>query len=109
MEITKNKPEFDKRQIKLIREIIVAVKNTLAESSVSLDEQADLTGDIAFSIASIIDGSRVMQADGRPLVPVLAFAENAQRTKLLVTEGGSFMHEYVFSTVDDVYDADFAC
>jgi hypothetical protein len=95
---------FDRRQLHLIREIIRAIKSDLTRSGIAGERLADVTGDIAFSIAAIIDGSRVMQAEGQPLIPVLTFAEDAQRTTLVARPGGSFMHEYVHGTVDEVFD-----
>jgi hypothetical protein len=85
---------------------IRTIKSDLADSGISEERLADVTGDVAFSIAAIIDGSRVMQADGQPLIPVLTFAEDSERTKLVVRSGGSSMHEYVHSTVDDIFDED---
>jgi hypothetical protein len=108
MDITENESAFDKRQLALIREIIRAIKSDLADSGIAEERLADVTGDVAFSIAAIIDGSRAMQADGQPLIPVLTFAEDSERTKLLGRSGDSFMHEYVHSTVDDIFDEDVA-
>jgi hypothetical protein len=99
---------FDKQQLHLVREIVRAIKSDLSQSGIPEERLADVTGDIAFSIAAIVDGSRVMQADGQVLIPVLTFAEDAERTKLIARAGGSFMHEYVHSTVDDVFDDDVA-
>ena len=103
MEITQNESEFDKRQLHLIREIIRSIKNDLENAHVPAEQLQDLTSNIAFSIAAIIDGSRVMRADGRSLIPMLTFADDDQRTKLVARPGGSFMHEYVDGTVDDVF------
>jgi hypothetical protein len=106
MNITENESAFDKCQLALIREIIRAIKSDLADSGIEEDRLADVTGEVAFSVAAILDGSRVMQADGQPLIPMLTFAEDAERTKLVGRAGGSFMHEYVHGIVDDVFDED---
>jgi hypothetical protein len=108
MNITENDSAFDKRQLALTREIIHAIKTGLADSGIPEERLADVTGSVAFSIAAIIDGSRVMQADGQPLIPVLTFAEDYERTKFVGRPGGSFMHEYVHGTVDDIFDEDVA-
>jgi hypothetical protein len=96
MDITENESAFDKRQLALVREIIRAIKNDLADSGIPEERLA------------IIDGSRVMQADGQPLIPVLTFADDTQRSKFIGRPGGSFMHEYVHGTVDDIFDEDAA-
>lgn len=104
MEITQDESKYDKRQLHLIRELVRVIKSDLAAAGISEEQLADATGDVAFSIAAIIDGSRVMKADGRPLVPVLTFAEDDRRKKLVAGAGGSFMHEYVHGMVDEVFE-----
>jgi len=108
LDIIGNESAFDKRQLALIREIVRAIKSDLADSGIPEERLADVTGGVAFSIAAIIDGIRVMQADGQPLIPVLAFAEDSERMKFVGRPGGSFMHEYVYGTVDDIFDEDVA-
>jgi hypothetical protein len=104
MHIRTDESAFDRCQLHLIREIIRAIKSDLADAGVSEDRLADVTGDVAFSIAAIIDGSRVIRAEGEPVIPIITFAEDAERTKLVGRPYGSFMHEYVHSTVDEVFD-----
>lgn len=102
MKITQNPNEFDKRQLHLIGEIVRSIKNKLSDNGISDDRLAGITSDIAFAVASIIDGNRMMYADGKPLIPVLTFADNEARTELIAQDGGSSMHEYVEGTVDDI-------
>ena len=104
MEVTQNEKDFDKRQVALVREIVRAIKNDLKTAALPEDELEDLTGDIAFSIAAILDGSRKMQIDGEPLIPVLTFAQDVKRKKLIGVVGGSWMHEYAASVTDGVFD-----
>ena len=106
IEISVDEARYDKLQLHLIGEIIRSIKTDLKEAGIAEERVADVTGDIAFSVATIIDGSRVMELEGQPLVPVLTFAEDAERTKLVARAGGSFMHEYVCATVDDLFDED---
>ncbi len=102
MEITLNPGEFDRLQLKLIGEIVRSIKNKLSDNGIPDEQLAGITSDVAFSVASIIDASRVMYADGKPLIPVLTFADDEARTKLIARDGGSSMHEYVEGTVDDI-------
>jgi hypothetical protein len=106
IDIRVDESRYDKQQLHLIREIVRAIKSDLAASGIREERLADVTGDVAFSIAAIIDGSRVMEADGQTLIPVLTFADDADRTKLVARPGSSFMHEYVHGTVEDVFDKD---
>jgi hypothetical protein len=106
MDIRVDESQFHKRQLHLLKEIVRAVKSELAESGISEESVEEVTGDVAFSIAAIIDGSRVMQVDGHPLIPMLTFADDAERTKLVAQPGGSSLHEHVYGMVDDIFDED---
>jgi hypothetical protein len=104
METIQNRNEFDKRQSQVLREIIHAIRKELKAVAVPEERLADVTGKIAFSVAAIIDSSRVMKVDGQMIFPFLAFAEDKTRAKLIAEPGGSWMHEYVFGMVDDIFD-----
>lgn len=95
--------QFDALQMRLLEEIIGSVASGLKEAGIT-DETAlaEAVGSIAFSVAAIVDGSRVMELDGQPVVPVLTFAKEPNGDSLIAAEGGSWMHEYVFGAVDDV-------
>jgi hypothetical protein len=102
MDTIQNRKEFDKRQSQVLREIILSVKKELQSAGVPEERLADVTGKVAFSVAAIIDSSRIIKRDGQQIFPYLAFAEDKTRTKLLAEPGGSWMHEYVFGMVDDI-------
>lgn len=108
MHISADDSAFDRCQLRLIREIVRAIKDDLTDSGISHERLADITGDVAFSIAALIDGSRIMPAGSEPVIPVLTFAGDAGRTRLIARPGGSFMHEYVHGTVDEIFDDDTA-
>lgn len=103
MQISIDTDKFDELQIRLLEEIIRSVASGLKEAGIS-DESAlsEATGNIAFAIGAIIDGSRVMEFDGQPVVPILTFAKARGGSDLVAAEGGSWMHEYAFSAVDEV-------
>lgn len=62
---------------------------------------------MAFSIAAIIDGNRVMDLDGSEVMPVLTFAKERGGTELICANaGGPWMHEYVFGVVEDVFESE---
>jgi hypothetical protein len=105
MKITLDRNRFDELQLALLEELIRAVRDGLREAGVTDDDTLfDATGNLAFAIAAIVDGSRVMQLDGEPVVPVLTFAGEPGSSELIGAEGGSWMHEYVFGSVEDVFD-----
>jgi hypothetical protein len=107
MKITIDSTRFDELQLHLLEEIIASVRDGLREAGIT-DDQAlyEATGNISFSIAAIVDGSRIMDLDGDAVVPVLTFAKQRNGADLVGAEGGSWMHEYVFSAIDDVFADD---
>ena len=108
MKLTIDEDRFDSLQTHLIVEIVTAIRDGLREAGVK-DDQAlyEATGSIAFSIAAIVDGSRIMELDGKEVVPVLTFARECDGEELIsASSGGSWMHEYVFGTVDEVFESE---
>jgi hypothetical protein len=107
VKIELNSDRFDELQLRVLTELLTSIRDGLRAAGVA-DEDVlyEATGKIGFSVASIIDGSRVMEHDGSPVVPFLAFVNERNGTNLTAAEGGSWMHEYVFGAVDDVFGDD---
>ncbi|PZO38212.1 MAG: hypothetical protein DCF19_17240 [Pseudanabaena frigida] len=107
MKIELNLDRFDELQLRVLEELIVSIREGLRAAGI-VDEQVlyNSTANIAFSIAAIIDGSSIMELDNKPVIPYLAFAKEQNGNELVAAEGGSWMHEYVFSLVDEVFAKD---
>lgn len=107
MQVSIDSDKFDALQIRLLEEIIRSVAAGLKSAGITEESAlSEATGSIVFSIGAIIDGSRVMELDGQPVVPFLAFANERGGNDLLAAEGGSWMHEYVFGAVDEILFGD---
>ena len=107
MKLLTDKDRFDELQMYLISEIISDIRRKLIQAGISGDQLYDLTGKMSFSIAAILDGSRVMSMDGNPVLPVLTFETSRNSgTLTCAEEGGSWMHEYVFGCVDEVFESE---
>ncbi len=107
MKITIDSDRFDPLQMRLLKEIITSVRSELHGAGVTDDEILyEATSNIAFAVAAIVDGSRVMDLDGEEVVPVLTFAKERNGTDLIGAEGGSWMHEYVFGAIDEIFDGE---
>jgi len=106
MKITIDSERFDELQLRVLEELIASIRDGLREAGVTNNQALyEATGHIAFSVAAIFDGSRVMKLDGEQVFPVLTFARERNGSDLVGAEGGSWMHEYVFGTVDEVFDS----
>jgi len=108
MEIVQNKAAYNKRQFELLREIVLVTKKRLEQAGVTKEDSRELTGNIVFSISALLDASRVLKTGDDLFVPVLVFADDNDRNKLMAEPGGSWLHEYVIGLVDDIFDDDVA-
>ena len=102
MKLVEDADRYDTWQAHFIGEVITSMKSKLEKSSLSPKEARKLTGEIAFSIATLIDGSASVKVDGVELNPILTFAPGG--TDLIHTGGNSYMHEYVHGTLDEIFD-----
>lgn len=86
-----DKSAFDDRQRALLRIIAKEVRQRLTEWGAYSDERLDA---LVFYLTAIIDGSRVMEHEGKDLIPFLTFAEERSPSQVISFGGTSFMHEY---------------
>jgi len=82
--------------------IMQEIKVDLVRVETPDDLVRELTERIAFSVASLIDGSRTSTtSDGAELNPILCF--RTADDELVHSGGGSFMHEYVQRLSSEVF------
>jgi hypothetical protein len=97
--------DFDNKQLILIDEIIQKVKWAIENAelpNVDAQEIKKLTGKICFGIASLIDNSATIKIDGKEIIPYLTFFDGQDT---LIHHGStSFLHEYVYGVLDDVFN-----
>ena len=106
MEIKTDDEEYDSRQRTLTYAIIRFTKDHLEAAKLPKEQVKSLTTQIAFTVASIVDGSQLLyqRSSGRRLQPVLMFAEDADCQHLVAGSGrSSSMHEYAHAIVDRVF------
>lgn len=97
---------YAEREMRMVEEFVRSIKEALIEGGVQGTELKSLTENIAYSVASIVDGSTHMPLNDDHLVPILGFAEGRMRDRLLVPqEGGSSLHGLVPGYIDDAFKA----
>jgi hypothetical protein len=104
MRLNINRDEFDRRQRALVREIACSVKQVLEGAGLHGDKE--LAESLVFDFCSILDGSRVMEANGRPLLPFLTFADDRKAKELLAAESGSWLHEICGDAVEETLNSE---
>jgi hypothetical protein len=101
MNLVHDHDAFEKLQDRIIREIANVIQDQLAANDIELDVAREITADATFEIAAIIDGSRIMELDGKTVEPILTF--KASEDALLWDQGSSWMHEVVYGWVYDLF------
>lgn len=92
---------FEKMQDRIIKEIANVIKNQFEANNIGLEVAREITADATFEIAAIIDGSLIMELDGKTVEPILTFKSNEDA--LVWDEGSSWMHEVVYGWVYDLF------
>ncbi len=97
-----SKGSFDKRQIALAEEIIRTIKLELEKVETPSHLVKQLSGDIAFSVASLLDDvAGFTDEAGEDVAPMVVFQTGED--ELEYCGGNSWMHEYVYQLVPKVF------
>ena len=96
---------FDRNERCFMREIVLSIKDNLKKIGCPESKLQDATYAIAFTFASALDNcAGMMDSGNRPCRPVLTFeTEPFDYTKLVARSGGTYMHEYIYDIVDEVF------
>jgi len=101
MELKLDTEKFDELQLILIEEIVQKIKIKLMEGGVTGEQLQDLTGEIAFSIASAIDDTAAIESEGVEVRPYLTFRGN--NNEIIHCGENSFTQGDVYSMVKKLF------
>lgn len=105
MKIVQDQTLFDEKQEKFATELVRIIKQTLTEQG--LDEQTmyDLTSELSFNLAALLDGTAVNGAVSDPAIMSLAFREKEHCLEsIVVSPAGSHLHELSEGLVEEAFD-----
>jgi hypothetical protein len=102
MNIKVDSKEFDKRQTRLIGEIAQSIKRRLEEMGLGTDQE--LVESLMFDIGAVLDGSQVMDLDGKQLRPFLMFADDDAGEQLVSAGSSSWIHEVSGGIVTKMFE-----
>ena len=91
---------FDRLQQALAEELIRTVKRELESVDAPPEMIDQLSGSIAFSVASLLDDVAGFERDGEAVSPMLTFAVGED--ELEFAGGNSWMHEYIYRLLPGV-------
>ena len=101
MKLTTDSRVYDEMQRTLIGALIESVKAELEAEKLDPALTRKLVENISFSLAVILDGSRDASFGNDEVCPVLTFQN--EDDDLISSGGNSWMHEYVFGTIKEVF------
>ncbi len=103
MKVSIDSSQYDKHQLFFVRKLCEIVAGDFQRAGVGDEKSEELAAQIVFSMCCLTDGSTMLEFDGKPFLPCLTFSQDEDYADVLSSGSGSWMHEYVHSTVWDVY------
>lgn len=101
MQLKQDGDRLDRLQSILIGGIIDSIKEHVDSVELPTDKARELVESISFSVAAILDASRSVEYEGVEATPIITFQE--ENDELVYPGGNSWMHEYVFGIISDIY------
>ena len=99
----KSEPEkFDVFQQAFIEEIIKSITTKLVEAGITGNQMEHITGNIAWSIASIIDDTTRIESEDGDVRPYLTFRSGDD--ELIHCGENSYTYEFVAGTLKKLFD-----
>lgn len=103
MNVTIDSSRYDKHQLFFVRKLCEMIVGDLQRAGIDDEAGEEIATQVAFTMCCLTDGSTILELDGKPFLPCLMFSQDDDYAELLSCGGASWMHEYVGSTVWDVY------
>ena len=102
MELKLEPKKFEERQEIFIKEIIQAIRIKLVESGLEGEKLEQITANIGFSIASIIDDTTPIETEGVEVKPYLTF--RTSENEIIHCGENAYSYEYVIKILKELFD-----
>lgn len=102
MEFKQDAEKFEPLQTAFIDEIIKEINIKVQEAGLEGKELEDLTGRLALSIASIIDGTSGVEVEGVDVMPYLGFSTDDD--EVVHCGENAYTYEFVRPLLTKLYD-----
>ena len=100
MELKIDIEKYEALQEGFVGEVIQQIRLKLMKAGITGDQLIDLTGEIAFSVTSTLDGNAMIERDGLNVHPYLVFSNDDQ---IIHCGENSFTHEFVAGEMDKAF------
>jgi hypothetical protein len=101
MELKIDIEKYETLQEIFVGEIIQQIRLKLMQAGVVGDDLVNLTGEIAFSVTSTLDGNAMIERDGTDVHPYLVFS--GENNQIIHSGENSFTHEFVAGEMDKAF------
>jgi hypothetical protein len=101
-QLIENANSYDDQQAIFIGAVIESIKEKLEDAGLKGKKLKEITGNVSFAVATLIDNSASIEFEGKEVVPLLTFLEN--ENELIHCGGSSYTHEYVFGALDEIFE-----
>ena len=104
MKLVQDTERFDNFQTALIKEITQTIAVKLVEAGMQGAEMENTTANIAFSIASILDDTTSIEADGDEVHPYLTFLSG--ESDLIHCGENAYTYEFLTGVLREMFEAE---
>lgn len=102
MQLEIDTDKYEQHQQILLRELIEQIRFKLAAAGYKGSDLKEVTGEIAFSVASTIDDMAKIKFEGTEVSPYLTFKTDDKQ--LIHCGENSYMNEFVASLMNEIFD-----
>jgi hypothetical protein len=102
MQLILDPTRFEELQAILVQELVQSVRVKLQEAGLSGTQLDDTTASIVFSVASTLDDTSAIEADGTEVHPYLTFRTSDE--ELTHCGENSYTHEFVYEVLQKMHE-----
>lgn len=95
---------FKEQQEIFTGEMTARILEHLEDAGIKESLLKELTGRIAFEVASMLDGVSSIEFDGSVSNPYLAFINEKNQDEIIHLNGNSYCHEMVYGILNALFD-----
>lgn len=102
MKLVQDSERFDNYQVALIKEITQTIAAKLVEAGLHGELMENTTANIAFSLASVLDDTTGIEADGGEVHPYLTFRSG--ESELVHCGENAYTYEFVTNALKEMFE-----
>ena len=102
MHLNLDPTRFEEQQVAFVRELVQSIRVKLQEAGLNGSKLDDATVSIAFSVASAIDDTSAIEADGVEVHPYLTFRTSDE--ELTHCGENAYTHEFVYEILQKLLE-----